>query len=130
MVDQYSEMLTPDEAESIKEDLLAGKVSNQTFVELISQNIRNTMDISQDLVDSFPIEELMKWKAEDFISWNPFFGIGRLATEMENNMRLISILYPMYLEKDFEAIHVYCKALFSTYYSDVDNCKTGDLGSL
>jgi len=126
MIDCHSDPEAIEEIQNMKVDLIDGKVTNQTFVELISQNIDNLMNFGNHLIASVPVQEIITWDAEQFKEFHPVFNIGRLATEMANNMRLIRDLLPYYENGDFEGIHSHVKKIVGTYYDESKN-KTGVL---
>jgi len=126
MIDVHSDPRAHKEINSMKNDLKGGKVSNQTFVELICQNINNLMEFGDHLINEHPIEEIINWKKEDFENFHDVFKIGRLASEMTNNMRLIRELKSYYINNDFDGIHDHTKKIIANYYSD-NPSKTGEV---
>jgi hypothetical protein len=126
MIECHSDERAHTEIEGMKKELLEGKVSNQTFVELICQNINNLIEFGNHLVEEHPIDEIINWKKEDFENFHEVFKIGRLASEMANNMRLIKELKPYYDKNDFDGIHSHTKKIIANYYSD-NPSKTGEL---
>lgn len=126
MIDCHSDPEAIEEIEQVKTDLLEGKITNQTFVELISQNLKNLIDFGEHLVQDIDINEIINWTKEDFENYHKVFRIGRLASEMANNMRLIRILKKYYDNDDFEGIHSHTKKIIANYYSDSPS-KTGDV---
>lgn len=124
MVACHSDPEAHQEIENMKKDLCDGKVSNQTFVELISQNINNLIEFSEYLLEAVPVQEVITWNEDKFKEFHPIFNMGRLATEMANNMRLIQTLMPYYERGDFEGIHAYVKKIVGNYYEEKRN-KTG-----
>jgi len=117
ILDNYSDVKTIEEIKEMKEKLREGKVSNQTFVEFICQNLSGLISFSKELVDSIPIEEIINWKAEDFENYHDVFKIGRLSKEVANNMALIKKLKPYYDDNNFIGIHDYMVKLLDNYYS-------------
>jgi hypothetical protein len=77
-------------------------------------------------LDEIPIEEIVSWDAIDFENYHDIFKIGRLSTEMANNMRLIRLLKPFYDNNDFEGIHQYVLKIIQNYYNNT-NSKTGEV---
>jgi len=126
MIESHSDPRAHNEIEEMKRELLKGKVSNQTFVELICQNINNLMEFGDHLVNEHPIENIIKWSKDDFEEFHPIFKIGRLASEMANNMRLIRDLKPYYDSNNFQGIHEHTKKIIANYYSDTPS-KTGEI---
>jgi len=126
MVCAHSDPVAHKEIESMKKDLQQGKVSNQTFVELICQNIFNLIAFSEQMLIEIPVQDLITWDRSKFEDYHDIFKIGRLSTEMENNMRLIRILQPYYENDNFDGIHKHVKKIIDSYYSDTPS-KTGEL---
>lgn len=126
MVDVHSDPLAHAELEGMKKDILDGRVTNQTFVELICQNLNNLITFGTELVNDVSVHDIINWTKEDFENYHPVFNIGRLASEMANNMRLIRILKPYYESGDFEGIHDHTKKIIANYYSD-NPSKTGEV---
>ncbi len=126
MIDCHSDPEAHQEIKTMKESLIQGRVTNQTFVELISQNLSNLISFGGSLVQNVPINEILNWKKEDFENYHEVFKIGRLASEMANNMRLIRILKKYYDRNDFEGIHSHTKKIIGNYYSDSPS-KTGEV---
>ncbi len=126
MVAAHSDPTAHEEMEKIKEELKRGKVSNQTFVEVICQNLSNLIAFANHMLDEVPVEDVIKWRAEDFEDFHDVFKIGRLSTEMANNMRLIRILKPYYDDNNFIGIHDHVTKIIENYYSGNGN-KTGEL---
>jgi hypothetical protein len=126
MLQYHSDPEAHAEIEQVREDLLKGKVSNGTFVELICQNISNLIDFSEYLIDEFDINDIIKWNAADFEKAHDVLKVGRLSTELENNMKLIRTLIPYYENNDFEGIHSHVEKIIGNYYNGSKN-KTGDI---
>lgn len=126
MIECHSDPKAHEEIEDMKTKLLDGTVTNQTFVELISQNLNNLIDFGDHLVQDKPINDIINWTKEDFEDYHKVFQIGRLASEMANNMRLIRILKKYYDNDDFEGIHKHTKKIIANYYSDSPS-KTGEV---
>ncbi len=126
MIEAHSDPEAEQEVEEMKEQLRNGKVSNQTFVELICQNISNLIEFGNTLVDVIPIETILQWDAVDFENYHDVFKIGRLSTEMANNMRLIRILKPYLDNNDFDGIHSHVLKIINNYYTEKPS-KTGEL---
>jgi len=126
MIAAHSDPEAEYEIENMKKELQSGRVSNQTFVELICQNISNIISFGNHLVEEYQPEEILKWKREDFENFHDIFKIGRLSTEMENNMRLAKLLKRYYDNNDFNGIHSHVLKLIGNYYSDSPS-KTGEI---
>jgi len=126
MVSAHSDPEAEIEIENMKRELQSGRVSNQTFVELICQNISNIISFGNHLVEEHPPEEIINWKKEDFENFHDVFKIGRLSTEMENNMRMAKLLKQYYEDNNFNGIHEYVLKLIGNYYSDKPS-KTGEI---
>jgi hypothetical protein len=126
MLQYHSDPKAHAEIEKVRSDLLNGKVSNGTFVELICQNISNLIDFGEHLTDQYDIADIIKWKSDDFEEAHPVLKVGRLSTELENNMKLIRTLMPYYEENDFDGIHSHVQKIIGNYYNGSKN-KTGDL---
>ncbi len=124
MVDVYSDPEVLEDIDTVKEKLRNGKVTNQTFVELICQNLSNLISFSHHLVDVIPVEEIINWSKEDFEEFHDVFKIGRLSTEMANNMRLIKTLKPYYDDNNFIGLNDHVMKIIGNYYSG-NGCKTG-----
>jgi len=126
MVECHSDPEAHNEIENMKSELLKGKVSNQTFVELICQNINNLIEFGNQLVEDIPINDIINWKKEDFENYHDVFKIGRLSTEISNNMRLIKELKPYYDDNNFDDMHEHVKKIIANYYNG-HKLKTGEL---
>ena len=126
MIDCHSDIEAIAEIESMKDQLQLGKVTNQTFVELISQNIANLIKFSDHFLEDVDVNEIINWDEDKFKEYHAIFNIGRLATEMANNMRLIRDLMPYYINKDFDGIHKHVKHIVGNYYNDTKD-KTGNI---
>jgi hypothetical protein len=126
MVAAHSDPEAELEIENMKKELQSGKVSNQTFVELICQNISNLIAFGEYLTETHPPEEILNWKKEDFENFHDVFKIGRLATEMENNMRIAKLLKQYYDDNNFNGIHTHVMTIIQNYYSDTPS-KTGEI---
>jgi hypothetical protein len=126
MIDVHSDPKAHEELEKMKSEILDGKVSNQTFVELISQNLDNLIKFGNQLVQDKDINDIINWTKEDFENHHEIFRMGRLSTEMANNMRLIRIMKPYHENNDFDGIHKHTKTLIANYYSG-EHIKTGDI---
>ncbi len=126
MVGVHSDPEVQLEIEDIKAKLQTGKVSNQTFVELICQNLSNLIAFSDYLLETVPVEEIIQWSATDFEDFHDVFKIGRLSTEMANNVRLIRTLKPYYDDNNFDGIHSHVTKIIDNYYSGKPS-KTGEL---
>ncbi len=126
MVDAHSDPQAHLEIENLKNQLSIGKVTNQTFVELICQNLSNLIAFSEQMLDEVPVEEVVQWQASDFENYHDLFKIGRLSIEMANNMRLIRILKPYYDDNNFIGIHDHVTKIINNYYTDKPS-KTGEL---
>lgn len=126
MVEAHSDPEATHEIETMKEELKLGKVSNQTFVELICQNLNNVNKFGEQLVNEIPIEDIVNWSKEDFENYHEVFKIGRLSTEMANNMRLIRTLMPYYNDNNFIGIHEHVLKIIQNYYNG-NNSKTGEI---
>jgi len=126
MVDCHSDPKAHLEIEEMKKELMDGKVSNQTFVELICQNINNLIEFGNHLVEEQSPEDIIQWKKEDFENFHDIFKIGRLSTEIANNMRLIKDLKKYYDTNDFDGIHNHVKTIIANYYNG-HKLKTGEL---
>jgi hypothetical protein len=124
MLQYHSDPQAHAEIEQVREDLLEGKVSNGTFVELICQNISNLIKFSEHLTDSYDIHEIIKWNSNDFENAHEVLKVGRLSTELENNMKLIRTLMPYYENGDFDGIHSHVEKIIGNYYNGSKN-KTG-----
>lgn len=124
MIECHSDAEAIDEIQDMKNKLNKGQVSNQTFVELISQNISNLILFSKHLLEKHDARDIIHWDEEQFKAFHPIFNIGRLATEMSNNMRLIRDLLPYYKNKDFDGIHSHVKKIVGNYY-EKNTIKTG-----
>ncbi len=126
MVEAHSDPEAHAEIETMKTKLRNGKVSNQTFVELICQNLSNLIAFSDHLLETVPVEEVIQWEAADFEDFHPIFKIGRLSTEMTNNMRLIRTLKPYYDDNNFNGLHSHVLKIIGNYYSGTPS-KTGEI---
>jgi uncharacterized protein YeeX (DUF496 family) len=126
MIECHSDPEAHKEIQDMKNKLLDGNVTNQTFVELISQNLNNLIDFGDSLIQNEDINKIINWTKEDFENYHDVFKIGRLASEMANNMRLIRILKKYYDTNDFEGIHSHVKKIIANYYSD-NPSKTGEI---
>ncbi len=126
MIDVHSDPKAHSEIEDMKKKLQDGKVTNQTFVELICQNLSNLIAFSDYLLDTVPVEEIINWSATDFEEFHDIFKIGRLSTEMANNVRLIRTLKPYYDDNNFDGIHNHVTKIINNYYSGKIN-RTGEL---
>jgi len=129
MIEHHSEFdnLTEEEINEFKNELIQGNVSNQTFVEIISLNIKSVIHFADKLVDNIELEELLNWTADDFKRYSPVFNLGRLANEMVNNLTLIRRLLKI-SKSDVETstfeIHNEVKKIISSYY-DGSGIKNG-----
>ncbi len=117
VLDNYSDPKTLEEIEIMKVKLKDGKVSNQTFVELICQNLSSLIAFANQLVSEIPLEEIINWEAQDFEKYHDVFKIGRLSKEVANNVALIKRLKPYYDDNNFAGIHDYMIKLLEDYYS-------------
>jgi hypothetical protein len=126
MLDAHSDPEAAAEIESMKKDLLEGKVSNQTFIELICQNLDNTIKFADHLIEENDINDIISWEEDDFKKFHDVFKIGRLAKELANNMRLIRTLKPYLDDNNFIGLHEYVMKIISNYYSG-NSTKTGEI---
>jgi len=126
MIDVHSDPKAHEELEEMKKEILDGKVTNQTFVELISQNLDNLITFGNQLVQDVPIDDIINWNQADFEDYHEVFRMGRLASEMANNMRLIRTTKKFYDSNNFDGMHNYTKKLIANYYSD-NHIKTGEI---
>lgn len=124
MLQYHSDPEAHAEIEKVREGLLKGEVSNGTFVELICQNINNLISFSEHIVGENNIRDIINWDRNDFEKFHEVLAVGRLSTELENNMKLIRILLPYYEAGDFEGIHKYVEKIIGNYYNGSKN-KTG-----
>jgi hypothetical protein len=124
MLQYHSDPKAHIENEQVKKDLLKGKVSNGTFVELICQNISNLINFGEHLTDNYKVDDIIKWKAEDFENTHDVLNVGRLSTELENNMKLIRVLLPYFKNNNFSGIHSHVEKIIGNYYNGSKN-KTG-----
>ena len=122
----HSDLEAEEEIQNEIKSLQQGKVTNQTFVEIVSQNISNIINFAKHFVEDIPIEDILKYKKEDFENYHDIFKIGRLSTEMENNINLINTLMPYYKQGDFKKIHNHVKQIIDNYYIK-DTCKAGTI---
>ncbi len=129
MIDAHSDPAAHSELEAMKMDLLEGKVTNQTFVEIICQNLSNLIAFGKHLVESVPINIIINWTSDDFENFHDVFKIGRLSTEMANNMRLIRTLMPYYQDNNFDGIHSHVTKIINNYYVEeqTKKIKTGEI---
>jgi hypothetical protein len=126
MIDAHSDADAEQEVLEMKKQLQSGKVSNQTFVELICQNLSNLIAFGDFLLSERDVNDIVNWQAEDFENFHEVFKIGRLSTEMANNMKLIRTLVPYLENNDFEGINNHVLKIIGNYYNGSNN-KTGDL---
>ncbi len=126
MIEAHSDAEAEVEVQEMKKQLKVGKVSNQTFVELICQNLSNLISFGDYLLESEDINDIVGWQAEDFENFHDVFKIGRLSTEMANNMRLIRTLTPYLEQNDFSGIHSHVLKIIGNYYNGSNN-RTGEL---
>ena len=124
MLQYHSDPEAHAEIEQVREDLLKGKVSNGTFVELICQNISNLIDFSEHLTFKHKVKNIINWNRDDFENAHEVLKVGRLSTELENNMKLIRTLLPYYEAGDFDGIHAHVEKIIANYYNGSKN-KTG-----
>jgi len=123
MIDSHSELKTEDEIIKLKNDLSNGLVSNTTFVELICQNINNVISLADFLLETVDVNTIIQWNKEDFESFHDVFKVGRLSTELENNMRLIRRLLPHYENNEFDKTHTIVENIIGSYYDGSKNKK-------
>ncbi len=126
MLDINSLDYDADKLEQVKKDLEKGKISNPLFIEVLCQNLSNLTAFAKSLVDDIPAEEIIQWEAKDFEEYHDIFKIGRLSTEVANNMRLIRTLKPYYDDNNFIGINDHVMKLIANYYSDKPS-RTGEL---
>jgi hypothetical protein len=126
MLDYHSDPEAHKELGKIKQELTQGRVSNGTFVEVVCQNISNTIDFANYLVNEISPETLITWTSDDFRNFHEVFSIGRLSKELENNMKIIQQLLPYYEKGDFESTHNHVEKIIDSYYNGSKN-KTGDI---
>jgi hypothetical protein len=126
MLQYHSDPEAHKEMEQVREDLLKGKVSNGTFVELICQNINNLIKFSEHALENHTAEEIIEWDPQNFEEFHDVLKVGRLSTELANNMKLIKTLMPYYEEGDFEGIHKHVIKIIESYYDGSKN-KTGEI---
>jgi len=126
MLQYHSDPEAHNEIEDMRKKLLKGQVSNGTFVELISQNISNLINFADHMCDSVDVDDIINWKSEDFENFHPILKVGRLSTELENNMALIRRLMPYYQNNDFDGAHEFCMRLIGNYYDD-KHIKSGNI---
>lgn len=126
MIQAHSDPKAHSEIENMKANILKGNVTNQTFVELISQNLNNLIEFGNKLTDDVLVEDIINWSKEDFENYHQVFRMGRLSTEMANNMRLIRIMRPYYEKNNFDGVHKHTKKIISNYYSG-NHIKTGEV---
>ena len=102
---------TDQERENIKK----GKVTNEIFVDFLSQNIANIINLAHELFDNLSLEELENYqnlnldkiKNQSFI-----FEKGRLAQEFKNNLALIKDFSNL---EDINKIKNKCIQILKTY---------------
>ena len=126
MMQYHSDPEAHLEMEEIITGLRKGKVSNGTFVEVICQNISNVIDFSDMLLNENKASDVMNWTSDDFENYHEVLKVGRLSTELANNMKLLKTLMPYYEAGDFEGIHKHVKQIIETYYDGSKN-RTGVL---
>jgi len=126
MLQYHSDPEAHKEMENVRKDLLNGKVSNGTFVELICQNINNLIKFSDHALENHTAEEIIEWKPKNFEEFHDVLKVGRLSTELSNNMNLIRTLWPYYKAGDFEGIHKHVIKIIESYYDGSKN-KTGEI---
>jgi hypothetical protein len=117
MIAAHSDPEAEQEVEAMKLELQSGRVSNQTFVELICQNLYNTIDFSKHLLEQHTAEEIVQWQEDDFREFHDVFKIGRLAKELANNMQMIRELKPYYDDNNFIGIHERVMQIIQNYYA-------------
>lgn len=124
MMQYHSDPEAHKEMQDIIDNLKVGKVSNGTFVEVICQNINNIINFSDKLLTDNSVQDVIKWDSSKFEEYHDVLKIGRLSTELANNMKLINTLMPYYESGDFEGIHKHVKSIIETYYDGSKN-RTG-----
>jgi hypothetical protein len=116
MIEEHSADFDKETMSRMKLELLDGKVSNQTFVELVSQNLTNTISFAHYLTEQYDVNDIVKWDEVKFREVHPIFKIGRLAKEMAHNMRHINELLPLYKNGDFQETHKNIQRIIDNYY--------------
>jgi len=101
-----------------------GEVSNETYNMLLCQNLKNLVDFANHFMDDKPPVEILNWTKEDFQEYHDIFKIGRLSSEVYNNLALLRKLLPFYENNDFAGIHSYVKSIIESYYDGSKN-RTG-----
>jgi len=106
-----------------------GKVSNETYNMLLCQNLSTMVSFAESFIQNSNINDIINFTKEDFQEIHPFFRIGRLASELQNNMYLIRTLKEFYDANDFNGIHSYVSKIVESYYDGSKN-KTGIIEGL
>lgn len=117
LMDYHSDECELLKIDAIKAELANGNVSNQTFIEIISMNIENTIAFADYFLKEKNVDDILNYKKEDFEKFHEVFKIGRLSQEMENNMFLIKQLLPYYEENRFDELHTIVINIINNYYT-------------
>ena len=98
-----------------KENIKKGKVTNEIFVDFLSQNIANIINLAHILFDNLSLEELENYQnlnLEEIKKQSFIFEKGRLAQEFKNNLELIKDFSKI---DDIDTIKNKCIQILKTY---------------
>ena len=101
--------------EKEKELAKIGKIDNELFIELVSQNIYYTIQLGHELFDNFNLNDLLQLKKEDFKKLHFIFEKGRIAQELENNINIMNQMISYLESNDIDKIENKCIQILKTY---------------
>lgn len=100
--------------EKEKELAKIGKIDNELFIELVSQNIYYSIELGHKLFDNFNLNELLNLKKDNLKELHFIFEKGRIAQELENNLEIMKKMVS-YLESNDNNIEKKCIDILKNY---------------
>jgi hypothetical protein len=101
--------------EKEKELAKIGKIDNELFIELVSQNIYYSIELGHKLFDNLKYNDLIKLNENDLKEMHFIFNKGRLTKELINNLDIIKTMVSYLESNDIKKIENKCKNILKTY---------------
>jgi hypothetical protein len=102
-------------SEKEKELASKGKIDNELFIELVSQNIYYSIELGHKLFDNMKYNDFIKLNENILKEMHFIFNKGRTAKELINNIDIMKTMVS-YLElNDINKIENKCKTILKTY---------------
>jgi len=102
-------------SEKEKELAKVGKIDNELFIELVSQNIYNFIELGHQLFDNMDLKDIFELNKDKLKENHFLFEKGRLAQELENNIKIMKKM-TSYLESiDIDKIEQECIQVLKNY---------------